>query len=121
MTGRRIFALFVIAAIVLAGAVYARGYYNFRYAWPRKVQKEVLGFEIADPSRLVSKEGRASYGQGLHRWRYNVDPTSARLKQLCEPQPVETCKIGRSRTVAKGVDLTVDIDAGIITVSEEWS
>jgi hypothetical protein len=117
----RIILVSAVAAIVIAASVYARGYYNFRYGWPRKVQNEVLGFEIADPSRLVSKEGRASYGQGLHRWRYRVDPGNERVRQLCGPQRMDTCRITRSRTIEKGVDLTVGVDAGIITVSEEWS
>lgn len=114
----------IVAAILALGcAAIGLALYNWyytRYLWPASVQRSVAGAELVSGSDLVNYDGFSAYGQGSHRWRYDAGD-NPRLRQMCAPKPVSTCRFVRTRRLNSDVEQTVSFTAGTLIVEEVWS
>ena len=115
-------AIIVVAGCLALGAVTtAYSWYNRHYAWPRKIQMEVLGEVIVSHDSLRSFEGDAHYGEGMFRWTYVVPTTAASaLTKYCASQPVEGCQFIKHGEPEDQVSTSVSFKDGIVTIEEWW-
>lgn len=120
MRGRRIVAIGLATAAVCGGA-WAYGVYYVAFLWPAKIQREVLGDEVASHAQLLSRESHFAYGEGFARWRYQLDVAGSRVAALCTNMPVSRCSFSRSREIDEGVTVIVGYKRGVLTVEEWWS
>ena len=108
-----------VGCVAAATWLYDRHYFAVR--WPRNIQQEVLGTIVATADSLISKERDFSpYGEGFARWRYQAHPSASALKRLCGEAAVATCSFSRSRSVEEGVDVSVTLSGGVLTIEESW-
>ena len=116
-----------IATVALAGClgvgacVAGYSWYDERYAWPRRIQIEILGEEIVTHDTLRSYEGSAAYGQGMFRWIYVVPkvPGGAWAKH-CPLQVVEGCEFTKLGKPEDQVETSVSYKEGVVTIEEWW-
>jgi hypothetical protein len=119
--GRRNVAILLGVVGCLAAATWLNDRHYFAVRWPSKVQHEVLGTAVAPANNLISKERHFSaYGEGFARWRYRADPSASALKGLCGEVAVATCSFSRSHSVEEGVDVSVTLTGGVLTIEEWW-
>jgi hypothetical protein len=113
-------AVILVGAVGVAAAIWLYDRYNFSVLWPSKVQQQTLGTTIATADTLLTSERHFAYGEGFARWRYKLEGSNPALRQLCGKVDVGNCAFSRSRTVEDGVDLSVSLSAGVLTVEEWW-
>lgn len=105
-----------------AAATWLYDHHHFAVQWPRNIQQEVLGTTIATDDSLISKERHFSqFGEGFARWRYKADASGSAFRRLCGEAEVATCTFIRSRKVEDGVDVSVSLSRGVLTIEEVWS
>ena len=111
----------IAACLGIAACIAAYSWYDEQYAWPRKIQIEILGEEIVTHGSFRSYEGSAAYGQGMFRWTYLAPtaPGSAWIK-LCPSQVVEGCEFTRVGKPADQVETSVSYKKGVVTIEEWW-
>jgi hypothetical protein len=114
-------ALLLVFIGCIAAATWLWDRYTFAVRWPSRIQQEVLGSTIASSDALISQERRLAFGEGFARWRYKVDAKSVTFRTLCQNAPVSQCSFNRTRKIAEGVDLSVTLSGGILTLEEWWS
>jgi hypothetical protein len=112
----------VTALAVGCGAIGLLSYnwYYTRFLWPASVQRSVVGAELVSNSELNNYDGFTAYGQGAHRWTYDVVGNS-HLRKMCAPQPLSTCSFVRTRRLNSDVEQTVKLKTGVLIVEEVWS
>lgn len=119
--GRRNLAVLLGMVGCLAAATWIYDRHYFAVRWPRSVQHEVLGTTVAAADSLISKERHFSqFGEGFARWRYKADPSASALRRLCGEVALATCSFTRSRRFEDGVDLSVSLSGGVVTIEEWW-
>jgi hypothetical protein len=126
MSARGLFGQRNLAALLgvlgcLAAATWIYDRHHFAVRWPRQIQQEAFGTTVATADSLISKERHfPRYGEGFARWRYKADPSAPALRRLCEKAAVATCSFSRSARVGKGVDVSVSLSGGVLTIEESW-
>lgn len=76
---------------------------------------------VATADSLISKERHFSlYGEGFAKWRYKADSSASTLRRLCGEAAVTTCSFSRARSVEEGVDESVSLSGGVLTIEEWW-
>jgi hypothetical protein len=110
-----------VACAALAGLSAAQRWYYRHYVWPREIQQQLLGGQLAPSSSLVEYDGYSHYGQGAFRWRYKVEQQSKLLGTLCGDQRVDQCVFHRTRMLSDDVTQSVSYERGVLTVEEDWS
>jgi len=109
----------IVGCLAAATWLYDRHYFVVR--WPSNVQQEVLGATVATAGSLISEERDfSSNGEGFTKWRYQADPSASALRRLCGEVAVATCSFSRSRRVKEGVDVSVTLSGGVLTIEEWW-
>lgn len=111
----------LLPAVCIAAGVLLWDRYTFEVRWPSRVQEEVLGATIASREMMISKERSFSYGEGFARWRYKLDDRGSALRHLCQGASAGRCSFTRTRKVVEGVDVSVELAAGVLVVEEWWS
>ena len=109
------------AVAIAAVGVASYGWYYEHYAWPQKIQVEVLGEVIVDHKSFRSFEGNAHWGQGMFRWKFTApgDLGSAWMK-YCGSQPIERCEFVLPGKPEEEVKTSVSYKNGVITIEEWW-
>jgi hypothetical protein len=122
-TSRRMAVLIISLCVVAVAAVgtAAYGWYYKHYAWPRKIQVEVLGEAIVDHKSFRSVEGSAHWGQGMFRWQYDA-PTAvdSAWTKYCGAQPIQHCEFVVPGRPEAEVETSVSYKNGVITIEEWW-
>ena len=95
--------------------------YHFAVRWPAKVQREVVGTTLANRDTILSRERHFAYGEGFARWRYKVEPGTPAFARFCGKTATVSCSFVRARKIEEGVELSVSLSGGILTVEEWWS
>lgn len=107
--------------LVVAGAAFAlHNWYYRRYLWPAEIQRNVVGVELANGASLIGRESFSAFGQGMHRWRYEVSG-GAGLQRMCGFRSIKDCRFVQSRRVSSEVEQTLSYQDGILVVEEIWS
>lgn len=107
--------------LVVAGAVFAlHNWYYRRYLWPAEIQRNVVGVELAAGASLIGRESFSAYGQGMHRWKYDVSG-GAGLQRMCGVRLIKDCRFVQTRRVSSDVEQTLSYQDGILVVEEVWS
>lgn len=115
-------AVLSLTVVCVAAGAWIYDRHHLSVMWPAKVQREVLGNEIANADALISKERSYSlFGEGFARWRYEIEGVSPAVQRLCDQVDVAECSFTRSRTVQEGVMVSVTLSKGVLTVEEWWS
>jgi hypothetical protein len=111
----------VSGCVVICASLWAWGWYNEQYAWPRKIQIELLGEVIVAHDSLRSFEGSAHWGVGRFRWTHVApsNPGSAWMK-LCPSQVTEDCEFIRHGKPEDQVRTSVSYKDGVVTIEEWW-
>jgi hypothetical protein len=119
---RRTITLVALGVGILAVAgVAAHSWYYEHYAWPRKIQIEVLGEVIVDHSLFQSFEGNAHWGQGMFRWKYSVPTASGSAwMKYCGSQAIEQCEFILPGRPEDEVETSVSYKDGVLTIEEWW-
>jgi hypothetical protein len=121
--GRRWKIAIAIAVGCLAVGSVTAGYswYYRHYAWPRKIQIEVLGEVIVSHDSFRSFEGSAHFGQGMFRWTY-VAPNAlgSTWAKYCVQQAVHDCSFIKQGEPEDQVKTSVSYKDGIVTIEEWW-
>lgn len=119
---RSTLAALLCGMLCLAAGFWLYDRHIFSVRWPAKVQREVLGFEIAFADSLISKESSFSqFGEGFARWRYKIRASNAAVQGLCGNIPVSQCSFSRARRLEEGVEVSASLADGILTLEEIWS
>jgi hypothetical protein len=105
----------------LAALLVARNWYDNKYGWPGRIQIELFGKQIVDPSALIYHDGFSHFGQGRFLWRYRVTSETPELMKLCHNQPLEKCSFSKDRVIKEGITLYGDYSQGVLTLDEDWS
>ena len=117
----KIATLAITGCLGVGACIAAYGWYDERYAWPRKIQIEILGEEIVTHESLRSYEASAAYGQGIFRWTY-VAPSApgSRWMKHCPSQVVEGCEFTKAGSPGDQVKTSVSYKDGVVTIEEWW-
>ncbi len=118
---RKIILAIALACMVIGGLAAAHGWYFRRYAWPAEIQQNLFGRQIASSDSLLTQEGFSAYGEGMFRWRYQVEAGGKAWDALCLNHTFADCKFTKTRRLDDGVDQTASYADGILTLEEVWS
>ena len=109
-----------VGIVAVAGMALYSWYYE-HYAWPRKIQVEILGEVIVDHSSFESFEGAGHFGQGMFRWKYAVPlATGGPWMKYCGSQAVEKCEFVLPGKPEGEVVTSVSYKNGVVTIEEWW-
>lgn len=111
----------VLLCIIISVPLLCYQIYYLLVKWSSEIQNNVLGSTIVGFGALDKREGYSSYGEGVHRWYYDVDKTSTKLIKVCGIQNVERCKFTRTFRVSDNVRQTAVYSNGVLMLEEVWS
>jgi hypothetical protein len=105
--------------IVVGTSAYS--WYSKHYAWPRKIQIEVLGEVIVSHDSLRKFEGNAHFGQGMFRWTYDAPSAAGSAwTKYCASQDVKVCSFVELGAPEDQVETSVSYKDGVVTIEEWW-
>lgn len=120
MKRNRLAIVVLLACAMLGFACAAYSWYYRAYTWPDEIQTNVVGARLVNAKLLRRQEGYSHYGEGMHRWYYNVQEGNKEVAQLCGNQSVSTCSFTKTRRLSDGVVQTVDYNRGSLILEEVW-
>jgi len=111
----------IVGCLSFGACIAAYSWYDKQFAWPRKIQIEILGEEIVTHDSLRGYEGSAAYGQGMFRWTYVAPkaPGSTWMKH-CPSHVVEGCKFTKRGKPEAQVETSISYKDGLVTIEEWW-
>ena len=109
-----------VAAGATAVTLFALNWYDTRVKWPSRIQRELLGREIASYKSLTGFEGFSHYGQGAFTWSYEVTLPDAAAATFCAGSSPATCHFQRTGRPERNVETSVVYDGGRLTIEEAW-
>jgi len=122
MTGRRrkVLVSIILALTLVAVGTYASNWYNTRVRWPARIQRELLGHEIAYHRSLIRYDRFVHFGQGAFTWSYRFVLPAHAATDFCNGQPSETCHFERRGRPQPQVETSILDDSGQLTIEESW-